>query len=426
MNWSWLCDKGRFGFEAFNSDQRLGEPLMRGADGELAAVRWSDALAEVAGDIRAAIDRRGPQSVAVLGGSRLTNESQYAWAKLAKSVIGTDNVDAQMGDGLPADAVLALPGTTIDDVCSPGTTVLWLGPDPKEELPVLHLRMRHARERDGVKLIELTPIATALGSLVSHRVPTRPGDAADMLRSLFGDNPTGAEHADAAQALRDAGDDLRVVVGRPNLAESADCVLDAAAVVLEAAEGARFLTVLRRANVRGAMEAGLAPGVLPGGQPLGEAADLPPAVVEHWGSVPATRGLDTAGILEAAAAGRIDVLVLLGADPLTDFPDRSLARRALAGAGTVISVDVVLNASASHATSSWRRPRSQRCDGTTTNLEGRVTRVAPEGDAAGYSALRLDARRGARHPPGRRSGCAELRSRPVGRDVCRAPLRTPR
>ena len=41
-----------------------------------------------------------------LGGARLTNEAAYAWAKLAKGVIGTDNVDAQLGDGLPADVVL--------------------------------------------------------------------------------------------------------------------------------------------------------------------------------------------------------------------------------------------------------------------------------------------------------------------------------
>ena len=32
VNWSWLCDKGRYGFEAVNSDDRLGEPLVRAGD----------------------------------------------------------------------------------------------------------------------------------------------------------------------------------------------------------------------------------------------------------------------------------------------------------------------------------------------------------------------------------------------------------
>ena len=51
-------------------------------------------------------------SIAVLGGARLTNESAYAWAKLAKDVLGTDNVAAQLGHGPPADLVLGL--LTID------------------------------------------------------------------------------------------------------------------------------------------------------------------------------------------------------------------------------------------------------------------------------------------------------------------------
>ena len=56
--------------------------------------------------------------MAVIGGARLTNESAYAWAKLAKGIIGTDSVDAQLGDGLPADLVLGLPRATIDAACA--------------------------------------------------------------------------------------------------------------------------------------------------------------------------------------------------------------------------------------------------------------------------------------------------------------------
>ena len=117
---------------------------------------------------------------------------QYAWAKLAKAVIGTDNVDAQLGDGLPAELVLGLPGATIDEVCAPGGTVLWLGPDPKEELPVLYLRLRHAVERDGVQIVELGPARTGL---VAHRrprctsAPARSAAPVDAL--LSGDVPDG-------------------------------------------------------------------------------------------------------------------------------------------------------------------------------------------------------------------------------------------
>ncbi|MFN7150766.1 MAG: 2Fe-2S iron-sulfur cluster-binding protein, partial [Microthrixaceae bacterium] len=72
VNWSWLCDKGRFGFEAVNSDGRLGEPHLRGSDGTLAPARWSDAMNAAT----AALSAADPSSIAVLGGARLTNESQ--------------------------------------------------------------------------------------------------------------------------------------------------------------------------------------------------------------------------------------------------------------------------------------------------------------------------------------------------------------
>ena len=79
----------------------------------------------------------------MLGGARGTNEDAYVWARFAKGVLGTDNVDAQLGDGLPAEVVLGLPRAVISDLDRARGIVL-LGPDLNEELPVLHLRVRRA------------------------------------------------------------------------------------------------------------------------------------------------------------------------------------------------------------------------------------------------------------------------------------------
>lgn len=405
VNWGWLCDKGRFGFEAFNSEERLGQPLLRGADGELHPARWADALVAATGLLSEALAKGGPGSVAVLGGARCTNEAAYAWARLAKAVIGTDNVDCQLGDGLPAEVVLGLPGATIDEACAPGATVLYVGPDPKEELPVLFLRLKHAVTRDGVTLVEVGPARTGLSPYASHVVTCRPGETAATVAGLLGGD-AGTDEA-AAAALRAAGDDLVVLIGRANLAESAELASATVRAVQAAAPGARFLPVLRRGNVRGALEAGLAPGVLPGGQPLGASP-----VVEAWGSAPTERGLDATGILEAAAGGRIDVLVLLGADPLTDFPDRSLARRAIAGARSIISVDPFLNASSRTAQVVLAAAGTGEVEGTTTSCEGRVSllaqKVTPPGTARPdwLLAVELAARLGT--DLGVREGAADL------------------
>src|SRR5690606_34610052 len=204
--------------------ERLGEPLGRYDDG-LGEVRWSDAL-RVAGE---ALRAASPSAVAVLGGARTTNEGAYAWAKFAKSVIGTDHVDAQLGDGLPAEVVLGLPGATIDQVCAKGTTVLYLGPDPKEELPVLYLRLKHAVDHDGVRIVEVSPTSTGLTRYTAASLRYRPGDVAAVVQALVSGEVPGAgigglgaeELRSASELVRAAGGDLKVVLGRQNLAESA-------------------------------------------------------------------------------------------------------------------------------------------------------------------------------------------------------------
>jgi predicted molibdopterin-dependent oxidoreductase YjgC len=79
------------------------------------------------------------------------------------------------------------------------------------------------------------------------------------------------------------------------------------------------------------------------------------------------------------------VLILLGADPLADFPDRDLAARALAAVPTIISCDLFLTESTELAHIVLPAAGHAEKDGTTTNIEGRVSRlgqkVTPPGTA---------------------------------------------
>jgi NADH-quinone oxidoreductase subunit G len=378
VNWGWLCDKGRFDFEAIESDERLSEPLVR-KNGELIAATWAEAIGAAAD----AIGKADATSVAVLGGARLTNEAAYAWAKLAKGVIGTDHVDAQLDDGLPGVAVVGLPPATIDDVCAPGATVVIIDANVKEELPVLFLRLRDAVINRGVKIIELSPINTGLASLAAVSLVHRPGEAHLAMRALVGDGDPAAVLAgdvEAAKAL--VGDGVVAIVGRSSVGESADAAVEAAAVLLDERADARFLVALRRANARGAIDMGLSPGLLPGRVTLDDGRQW---FHEQWATLPAEEGLDATGILTAAAEGRIDVLVLLGADPAADFRDHDLAQRALAGARTVVSIDTFMNRSSQKADVVLPAAGYAETDGTTTNVEGRISvlerKVTPPGTA---------------------------------------------
>ena len=457
VNHGWLCDKGRFAYESVNGDEvdggpqpsevadvavdvapatasqvvslgasrgqflgevretgrfehgRLVEPRIR-KDGELVPVGWAEALRAAAEGIRAATATGGPGAVALIGGARLTNEAAYAWAKLAKGVIGTDSVDAQLGDGLPAELVLGLPRATIDEACAASLLVTLTG-DLREELPVLFLRLRAAVGSGGTTLLELTHVPSALTPLAAVSLCTRPGDAPLLARALTGDRAAatalGTHHEgsalapgtlEAARALVEAhgdGEGVVVVAGRPSYAESGEVAADALRALAAALPKAKFLPALRRGNVFGALDMGLAPGILPGRVGLQAGADRFRAA---WGSVPEAVGRDTAAIL-ASMAGEgggegdgegadegVRALVLLGADPLSDFPDHAVARKALSSGHFVVAVtghpsqsvdahaDVVLPCAVAH-----ERP------GTTTNVEGRVSRLGPKLTAPGFA-----------------------------------------
>jgi NADH-quinone oxidoreductase subunit G len=329
VNHGWLCDRGRFDFEAVNSEHRLADPLVK-TDAGLTSTSWNAALTACEQLIRAALTTGGPESIGLLGGARGSNEDAFAWAQFADA-IGVSYRDAQLGDGLPA-SILGLDRATIDEAASASTIVL-LGPDLKEELPVLYLRLREAATDGGSTLVEFSSVETGLTRYATHSIRHQPGLQADAV----------AEHA----ALLSG--DVVVVVGRPNLAESPDATVAALAAVLAAAPDAKVLPALRRGNVVGALSVGMAP-----------------ADADH----------DGLATLHAAADGKLELLILLGADPLNDCPDVHLARRALAGARRIISIDTHPSESTKLADVVLAAAAYGEKRGTTTNIEGRVSTLA--------------------------------------------------
>ncbi|MHB8457538.1 MAG: molybdopterin-dependent oxidoreductase, partial [Acidimicrobiales bacterium] len=380
VNQSWLCDRGRYGFEAIHSSDRLTHPMTR-KDGQLSTASWNEALQAAATGIRDAIASQGPASIGIIGGARLANEDQYAWSKLARAVIGTDNVDAQLGDGLPAELVASLPLATIEDACAAKAVILLAG-DLREELPVLHLRLRAAAAHRGLKIVDCAPVPTALAEVAAAVVPARPGESARLAKALVAEDGDVAEVPGVSQsAVQQArsvlaglnGSDVVIVVGRTSVAESAEAIAAAAGEFGRGLPGVRYLPALRRANVRGAVDMGLAPGMLPGRVTLETGRRW---FESQWGAMPSSPGLDTRGMLEAAAAGALQALILVGADPLVDFPDRSLATRALERIPFLIAIDTLPSTSAQLADVVMPAAGLGERSGTTTNIEGRVTRLS--------------------------------------------------
>ena len=335
VNWGWLCDRGRYNFESVNSPDRLTTPLIKSGSGH-EATSWSVALENAARMIRLAL-AQNVNSVAILGGARGTNEDAYAWAMLADK-LGINQRDAQLGDGL-SPGIFDLNQATIDETCAASTIIL-LAPDLKEELPVLYLRVRDSAQKRKSKIVEISAHDSGLTSHAWRTIGFEPGQQSLAVREALATAEM-KEQLNRGQVV--------VIAGRQNLVEDEVFTLQALAEILDAVPNAKVLPVLRRGNVRGAIAAGLTPQ-----NNSGDAID----------------------ILQSAASGKIECLILLGADPMSDVADASLVQRAFTQVKSLISVDTMLNDSNRGADIVLPSAAYGEKNGTTTNLEGRVSNVA--------------------------------------------------
>ncbi|MFF9715217.1 NADH-quinone oxidoreductase subunit G [Streptomyces sp. NPDC014603] len=342
VNEEWICDKGRFGFRYAQQRDRLDTPLVRNAEGELEPASWPEALQIAAQGLLASRGRTG-----VLTGGRLTVEDAYAYSKFARVALGTNDIDfrARAHSSEEADFLAARVAGRGRDLDGTGVThtalekapaVLLVGFESEEEAPGVFLRLRKAWRKHGQRTFALATHATrGLEKAGGTLLPAAPGTETEWLDALASGVGLEGDGAAAAEALR--ADGAVIVVGE-RLAGVAGGLT--AAVRIATATGARLAWIPRRAGERGAVEAGALPTLLPGGRP----ATDPRAreqVAAAWGvaELPPRFGRDTGGIVEAAAGGQLQALVVAGVE-IADLPDPARARAALAEAGFVVSLEL--------------------------------------------------------------------------------------
>jgi len=373
VNHGWLCDKGRYTIESIDGNEeatdllrastRVTQPLIR-RNGVLTPVSWGEALAEAATLLRDAAATNG--GVGAIGGAALTNEGAFAWERFLRGVLRTENIDAQYGDGLDPVLVQALPRATIDEAANAAVVVTLTG-DLREELPILFLRLRESAVRYHRSIVELAFGASALRSVARVSLPVRPGEAHLVAQALGerGAVPQGlALHENdlngARHLLGESGDGVVFVVGRPNIAEGAEVIENAIRLLAQRYPQAKFLPALRRSNVNGALDMGLSPRLRAG-----------------RGFEKSSTGRDTLAQLDALRSGEQKAVLLLGGCLVGNVLDVDGAKQALEnadvvvvtghGGSTLAYANVVLPAAVQHERT-----------GTVTNIEGRVTAVAPK------------------------------------------------
>lgn len=364
-NHGWLSDRCRFGFEHVTSPERLTVPLLREPDGTFREASWTEALDVAAGRLREILAAAGPGAVAALGGAHGTNEDAYALSKFMRLAVGSNNVDAQLDDGLDPQFLAAVADRAlISDLESAKTILVW-GPDLKEEHPTLYLRVRRAAQELGARLIIIHPRATGLDDRAGFRFRYRPGSGAEVLDSLR----AGAGPFEEARAALDAGP-VVALLGRTGYGEDPR-LAEAVAAFVRTLPTATVLPLARRANVYGALDMGLAPTLLPGRVSI----SAPEPVVAGWGPVPPAPGRDARRVVDGLTSGDVGAVLLVGADPVRDMPDGAAAAAGLDAAELVIAIDQFLTDSSRRAHVVFPAEGFAEKDGTVTNVEGRVQKV---------------------------------------------------
>ena len=333
VNDFWICDKGRYGYHYVSDEDRLTNPLVRSADDRFETKSWSEALQAIAAKVG------DGAKVGVISGGHLTTEDSFAAARLARKTLKTSNVDSRIQDArAPYEGFVGITGAagsnaTFDDLDA-AKTIVWVGDDPKEVLPVMFLRLRKAAVEGGSRLIVASPRRISLDAFANDIVRTQPGARADALSKL-----TDVEGPVVVAWGPSADDDLSGVAS------------------FVSANQAKVLVCVPHAGSQGALDMGVHPALEAGYKEVAEP------------------GLDTRSMLEAAAAGELDALFVFGADLIQDFPDRDLAQRALGSDAFLVVAELFPTETSAFADVILPSAAYAEREGTFTNLERRLQKL---------------------------------------------------
>jgi NADH-quinone oxidoreductase subunit G len=358
----WLCDKGRFAYQAIHVEERITRPMVRDG-GELRPVSWERALDDAAAGLRRAAGRVG-----VLAGGGATNEEGFLLQRIAREGLGTADLDSRTYDQLGHDDLLALHDPALQATVADlefAHTVLVLGVEPVDEMPILDLRIRKGVRRNRVKLAVATSRPSSLDANAQQVVRFAPGDEPRAAALLAGALRDGAEVpeqlADLVALLRDGGEDVVVLYGERVLADPAGAaalVELADRLALRGRDGVGLLGVPSAANGRGLREAGVLPFAGPG-----------------LATAQAT-GRTTREMAVAGAAGELAAVWLLDVDPVATHPNRATWDAALERASTVVAhAGYLTEGIREHATVVFPAESHAEHEGTVVHPDGRLQRL---------------------------------------------------
>ena len=428
VNKATLCVRGHFAHDFLNSSDRLIAPLMpkKGEDGsiQMVPVPWEEALDEIAGRLSQIKDENGPQSIAFMGSSKCSNEENYLFQKIARVLIGTNNID---NGGYVSGQFLS---TFLDQKTGGGCRVtplgelekadviLVLGADPNHSLPVVSYYLKRAAKK-GTPLIVVDPRKTELVSFAAQWLRIKPQTDLELLNALaallheknaydsefidrhaegFSIFTYGLSSLDVDKVSRVSGltieglnatveflkgKRIAFVVGHGILQQRYGIHTMGAILNLSlmtgslGTQGGGVYVLARESNQSGAMDMGTVPNLLPGRMPLDE-NEARKTWEKNWKvKISPDPGLNMNRIIAAAESGQLKALYIMGENPLRSLPQPDRVKAAIEKLAFVVVQDILNNEIVKLADVALPGAAVAEKSGSFTNMEGRIQRFSP-------------------------------------------------
>lgn len=417
-----LCVKGRQAHQFIHSEQRLTYPLVR-KNGQLKKASWDEALGMIAEGLRKIKQTDSADAIGFLSSAKCTNEENYLMMKFARAVICTNNVDhcarlchASTVAGLAAAFGSGAMTNSIPEVAI-ADCILITGSNTIEQHPLIGSRVLSAKEH-GATLIVVDPRETPLSDQADFFLRQKPGTDVAWLNGLMNviideglaDLPFIKERTDrfedlvktvanyppekvekitgipaeqltqAARAYAKADSAMILysmgITQHSTGTDNVKSIANLAMLTGNVGKSKSGVNPLRgQNNVQGACDMGALPNVYSGYQKVADSAVRQKFEKAWRTALPANPGLTVVEMMNAAEAGQLRAMYIMGENPMLSDPDINHVHQALEKLELLVVQDIFLTETAQMADVVLPGASFAEKEGTFTNTDRTLLRV---------------------------------------------------
>ena len=417
------CVKGKFGWGHINSEDRLTTPLIR-EEGKFRQASWDEAISLIARKLSDIKTKNGADAIAFISSSKCTNEESYLMQKLARAVIGTNNVD-NCSRYCQAPATMGLFRTvgyggdsgSITDL-EQADLVIIIGSNTAESHPVIATRIKSAHKLNGQKLIVSDLRENEMARRADIYIHPKPGTDLVWLnaisRYLLDNGKADKNFLDQwvnglepyrksleaftmEAASRTTGLSIETLTAMADMiAESKRVCIAWAMGVTQHNQGSDTSTAISNLllitgnymrpgtgsypmrghnNVQGASDHGSMPNSLPGYQSVDD-PEVRSRFEAAWKvQLPSTKGLDNHQMVEAIHAGKLKAMYLMGEEMSLVDSNANYVADAFAKLDFFVVQDIFFSNTCRFADVVLPGAPSLEKEGTFTSTERRIQRL---------------------------------------------------